>query len=170
MTRCDAEGSRKRRLMTPTSEGFFGRSISLHELIVAQQRLQHNAGALQTINVCGTVQVYPQYAPSRKSEYEDVVGYCSCHKLGGYVKLQRNPLYVKHGKRHIIVHVARAGRSISARGVVRHAGVWSRFPLYWSCNHGSLRWRQLQLVSRSSSPTSHAKMAEYASRKRHGDA
>jgi hypothetical protein len=78
----------------------------------------------RTIYVGRTVQVDAQDAPSRKSKYQDVVRDRRSHEVGGYVKLQRYTLYVEHWERSILVlHVARAGRSIPARHIVRHIGL-----------------------------------------------
>lgn len=78
----------------------------------------------RTVYVRRAVQVYAQYAPRRKRENEDIVGDCSCDEIGRYVELQRNALYIEHGKRRImVVHVTRARRSISAGQVVGHGGL-----------------------------------------------
>ena len=94
MSRCEAVGSRNMRRMTPTSDGFFGKSISRVTRTVSPTFIKRIYGdkvqvtsALEafelTIDVLGAVQVDAQYAPIRERENDNVVGDLAGDEVSG---------------------------------------------------------------------------------------
>lgn len=136
MIRWDADGSRNRRLMTPTSEVFFGRSISAQ----CQSAYHDMAVEQRTVDVCGAIQIYPQDASCGEGQNKHIVGDGSSDKVGGDGELQRHALNVEHGQRGIaVLEVARAGRRIPARYIVRHGGCYRSPSLMLCCTWHVLR-------------------------------